>query len=89
MSLSAVIALCTPLLLSALNAFPTEEALFASASMGRIAGTGPEVEAIVSSPEGGGWTTGAEGGEVRRMYLAAAPIASLGESNHSDCDVEI
>lgn len=78
-SLSAVLALCNSLLLSALDAFATEEALFASVLIGITTGTGPE-----SGPKGGGWTPWAEGGEVRRMYLAAASIASLGESNQSN-----
>lgn len=77
-SSSAVLALSTPLLLSALDAFATEEALLASVLLGTRTKTGPE-----SGPKGSGWTPGAEGGEVRRMYLAAASIASLGESNQS------
>lgn len=75
-SSSAVLALCTPLLLSVLDAFAPEETLFASVPLGSITETGPE-----SGPKGGGWTPRAEGGEVRRMYLSAASIASLGESN--------
>ena len=81
-SSSAVLALCTPLLLSVLGAFATEEALFASVPVGT--GAGPE-----SGPKGGVGNPRDVGGEVRRIYLAAASIASLVESSQSNSGTEM